>query len=319
MRSSKSKWITIGVCIALVLIWKLNVPGQQNKYNIIKWLPPKPTDTLTPVQTSSKACVKFEGRLGNLLFKYSSLFGIAKKNNVNATVPTTLPLLRMFHLSAQTGSCKCVNNFKEKKGCTFEREVMEIGGKHDICLTGYYQSWKYFNDSQTELRKELKFKQHIEINAREQLSLLKRGKCDDSACVLIGVHVRRGDFVHKEHLRKYGYTSPDKNYYIKAMKYFRDKFKSRLFIVASDDTAWCKKHINGDDVVFVRRNNTPEVDMAILGMCKNTVMSVGSFSWWAAWFAGGEAVYYGGYPKPGSELASLVNEQDYRLPGSIKM
>ena len=43
------------------------------------------------------------------------------------------------------------------------------------------------------------------------------------------------------------------------------------------------------------------VDLAILTLCKHTIITSGTFGWWAGWLSEGEVVYWKGFPKPGSK------------------
>ncbi len=63
-----------------------------------------------------------------------------------------------------------------------------------------------------------------------------------------------------------------KQYYQAGMNHFRRSpeiyGKTPIFIVASDDPKWCKKHLNATDVYFTETNGTmqsPQLDMAVLG------------------------------------------------------
>ena len=66
---------------------------------------------------------------------------------------------------------------------------------------------------------------------------------------LIGLHVRRGDFLSAISVNE-GRVVADKNYIRKSMDFFRGKYKDAFFIILSDDKQWCKNNINGSDVVF---------------------------------------------------------------------
>lgn len=65
--------------------------------------------------------------------------------------------------------------------------------------------------------------------------------------------------------------------------------------------------------VFFLNSTDREVDLAALVYCNHTIMSTGTFSWWAAYLADGDAVYYGDWPKPGSVLQKIVQKEDFFL------
>jgi len=49
-------------------------------------------------------------------------------------------------------------------------------------------------------------------------------------------------------------------------------------------------------------------------MCQHTVITVGTFGWWAGWLANGTTVYYKDWPRRGSPLAALARHADYFPP-----
>ncbi|XP_041362046.1 galactoside alpha-(1,2)-fucosyltransferase 2-like [Gigantopelta aegis] len=74
--------------------------------------------------------------------------------------------------------------------------------------------------------------------------------------------------------------------------------------------------------VHVRRvGNSPEVDMCILSSCNHSIMTVGTFGWWASFLAGGETVHYKHLARKGSILRKQYSSdyKDYFYPGWIGM
>jgi len=156
--------------------------------------------------------------------------------------------------------------------------------------------------------------------------------------VYIGVHIRRGDMVID---RKY--TVADVGYFRRAVHFMMTKFPGRqlVFVVCSDDFRWSKDnfpdavsrgmrmtdHGNYSDsnvtsnkynatrwlVVFSKNHNGKE-DLAILSSCNHTIMSVGTFGWWAAYLAGGLTIYYRKFPAERSWLYHLFSREDHFLP-----
>lgn len=107
-------------------------------------------------------------------------------------------------------------------------------------------------------------------------------------------------------------------YIQRAMDFYRSLFKHPLFIIVSDDIEWCKKNIKKTNNVFFPHGGQAE-DFAILVSCNHSVITSGSFSWWAGWLAGGRVVYYSGYPTPGTEIGRMYNRTDYYPPTWIPM
>ena len=266
--------------------------------------------------------INFKGRLGNLLFEFASLYGISRHQHLTPVVDETLQLRKIFNISAVSlTSLGNTQIYKEKRGCVFEKEAVEIEAKFNWTLDGYFQSWKYFSDYSNEIKAELTFRPHIQNEAVKQFSQILETKnvSQSSNTTYVAVHVRRGDMVSSSHLKNYGYTSADVNYFHKAIAYFQSNYSNVVFIVSSDDMAWCKSNLNKQNVAFIIHKNPPEIDMAILSNCNHSIISTGSYSWWAAWFVGGKTIYYKNYPKPGSKLANLFNSDDYIITHWIPM
>lgn len=155
-----------------------------------------------------------------------------------------------------------------------------------------------------KVRKSFKFKADFRDKAQKVLTSLDIGRN-----LTIGVHVRRSDMNSKRELSR-GYNVATKEYFVKAFKYFRDKFKHLLFLVVSDDLNWCRSSIKGDDVRFVATGSAGS-DMALLSQCNHSVISTGSFGWWGAYLTGGEVVYYRNFPANNSWLLKQYNKTDY--------
>lgn len=279
-------------------------------------------NNLSQLSTRNLININFKGRLGNLLFQFASLYGISKHQHLTPVVDETFQLRKIFNIS--TVSLRSLGNtkiYKEKRGCVFEKEAVNIEAKFNWTLDGYFQSWKYFSDYNNEIKAELTFRPHIQKEAVKQFSQILEAKnvSQSSNTTYVAVHVRRGDIVSSSDLKKFGYASADVNYFHKAMAYFQSNYSNVVFIVSSEDMAWCKSNLNKQNVAFIIHKNPPEIDMAILSNCNHSIISSGSYGWWTAWFVGGKTIYYKDSPKPGSKLAKLFNLDDYILPHWIPM
>lgn len=147
----------------------------------------------------------------------------------------------------------------------------------------------------------------------------------------VGVHVRRGDMI-TEVSKDFGYGTGDIDYIQRAMLHYVKprRFDHVTFVVASDDIVWCQANIKLTNqnvstqnyrIVFSDRGYLPIVDLGILSACNHSIITGGTFGWWSAFLAGGEAVYYTGYPRRGSELEKAFSEsrEDFWLPDWIGM
>jgi galactoside 2-L-fucosyltransferase 1/2 len=73
-----------------------------------------------------------------------------------------------------------------------------------------------------------------------------------------------------------------------------------------------------DDFILVD-SGYREVDLAVLSQCNHTIMTIGTFSWWAAFLAGGDVVYYSQWPSVGSILYQMFNQSDFFMNNWIAM
>ena len=102
------------------------------------------------------------------------------------------------------------------------------------------------------------------------------------------------------------------DYFHAAMNYFRQQYTNCVFLVATDDVKWCRKHLMAPDVVMIADNKAKvtsrkrvddvQRDVSILRLVEHNILSTGTFSWWIGWFTPGQVVYYKNYPAKGSSL-----------------
>ena len=54
-------------------------------------------------------------------------------------------------------------------------------------------------------------------------------------------------------------------------------------------------------------------------LCDHTIITAGTFGWWAAWLAGGTVVYLADYPRPRSymERKVMIRRENYYPPDWI--
>lgn len=64
-------------------------------------------------------------------------------------------------------------------------------------------------------------------------------------------------------------------------------------------------------------NKYREIDMAVLSLCNATVLSTGTYSWWASYLSIGPTVFYDEWPRKDSDLDLMVNKTDYFLSNWI--
>jgi galactoside 2-L-fucosyltransferase 1/2 len=54
-------------------------------------------------------------------------------------------------------------------------------------------------------------------------------------------------------------------------------------------------------------------------MCDHSIITSGTYSWWAGWLAGGMVVYYKNFLRPNTTIGNEYNDSDYYPPDWIGM
>jgi galactoside 2-L-fucosyltransferase 1/2 len=89
----------------------------------------------------------------------------------------------------------------------------------------------------------------------------------------------------------YNATIVEPDFFLRQMNLLRNKYKSIMFVVVSDDPEWCDRELHGDDVV-VMRNNPPALDLAFMAACNHSIIDYGTFGMWGAILSGGDTFVY---------------------------
>ena len=277
----------------------------------------------------------FKRGLGNCMFKMASILGIAHGSRKIPVLSNTSKLIRYFDINIDSiaSQPEVLNTTVKMFGggaAKYKPAVLEARTKpHNITLIGYFQSWKYFRNITDRIRHLFTFRREIRQPAQDIVhsfrTLHQPTGTDDlhKSVVLVGVHVRRGDIVTFKRLQERGFTTPSSTYYDKAMRFMEEVLtnKTLVYVIASNDYAWARSHLmtSRRRVEFLDETNNEALDMCVLSLCDHVIMSVGTFSWWSAWLAGGVTVYYDLWPLPDTWFHSHVSHADYFLPSWIPL
>lgn len=263
---------------------------------------------------SDYVCVVFVGGLGNNIFQFASAFGISRSLGRQMFISRTSRITKVFKINVTFMNndkyCKRLPLVKEHNDlfATYDDKMLTLNISGDVRVGLYLQSWKYFTNSQTDLKKQLLFHNHITQRAKILLKSILNYKTNDRITV-IGIHVRRGDMVNN----KLGFQVATLDYIKTAIAVYRNTFQNLAFVVTSNDISWCKKNLAADST-FVFFHNRPEVDMAVLSLCDHIIMTVGTYGWWAAWLSGGNVTYYKAPARKGTWWDNKLSIVDHFPP-----
>jgi len=259
--------------------------------------------------------VKFKGGLGNQLFQYSLIRNFEIKYNLkhikgdfsyfndinNDTV--RLPRIKKLKVNITIASKEDVSEI-----CKFKKSGNPLGLKYKSKIyfektfnkkyyfesdrsyrdlstllnynyyDGYWQSWKYVEEIEDNLRKEIQ--PNFELSSQTKKII---AKMENENSVFIGI--RRGDYLTtKKDINHYGSYSI--NYYLKAIEYIKKNVDNPIFYVFSNDITWVKENLDFKTDVIYRddKEQTSDVEeLFIMGTCKHAIIVNSSFYWWGAW------------------------------------
>lgn len=249
---------------------------------------------------------KIKGGLGNQMFQYAAGKALSCLNDCqlkmdvsfyNKLSPQANPLLdRIFELTNFPGITDATTNLlKEKlrrfgkffnvyqrpefheKAFFFDPSFFKL--KPSIVLDGYWQSEKYFQQFESVIRNDFRFRS-LEKNDYNT-TILNRIRQEKA----VSVHVRRGDYLTPGIHAVHGVCSIE--YYKKALTYMDSNYKGALFVFFSDDPDWVSKNLSVlcKNNLIVKGNVGADSwkDMFLMSECNHHIIANSSFSWWGAW------------------------------------
>ena len=228
------------------------------------------------IKIMSEVTTILAGGLGNFMFQVATAYAYGKKYNKSVAFNCQEARGPHKHVTEYNDNIfKNVNLYHTAKE---ERRQLQESGFHyselkdfpnsSVLLTGYFQSEKYFKYCEDEI-KTLFTSYDVEIKEDLKVILDTKHTCS--------IHVRRGDYLNSPN----HHPTQNMNYYMKAIKQMS---KDAVFLIFSDDIAWCKENFPDlpEKFIFIEGNKDYE-DLFLMSHCKDNIICNSTFSWWAAW------------------------------------
>ncbi|XP_012609876.3 galactoside 2-alpha-L-fucosyltransferase SEC1-like [Microcebus murinus] len=263
--------------------------------------------------------INSKGRLGNQMGQYATLYALAKANGRPAFIPRQMhsalaPIFRISLPVLHSATASRIPWQTYHLNDWMEEEYRHIPGKY-VRLMGYPCSWTFYHHLRPEILQEFTLHDHVREEAQAFLRALQAKWAWQ--VTFVGVHVRRGDYVRVMPKVWKGVLA-DRGYLRQAMDWFRARYHTPVFVVTSDDMAWCRESISGSlgDVMFAGNGlqGSPAKDFALLTQCNHSIITVGTFGIWAAYLAGGNTVYLANFTLPDSPFHMVFRPQAAFLP-----
>jgi hypothetical protein len=216
---------------------------------------------------------RLKGGLGNILFEIAAVESMSIDTGYDSVFSRSLE--GTIHGKIEDYENNILRNVNFNDNFNIFNVYVEAGfafhplPKGDnILYDGHFQSDMYFKHN----------KQHIlnlfgptdEFIGKER----KKNVRIDQMCA---IHVRRGDYLKFPDI----HPTVDISYYNQAIEIIEDAGCTE-FIVFSDDIDWCKNNFNDKKFTFIEGNKDWE-DIWLMSLCKHSIMSNSSFSWWGSW------------------------------------
>ena len=254
--------------------------------------------------------VKLMGGMGNQMFQYA--FGRYLSIKHGTEVKLDLSFLKerpkdekrvlrnydldIFRVNPSFANKKEMQRLSERTGNKWLDKVLDktIGAKKsyirepqynfcpellslpdNIYLEGYWQSKKYFEGIQDQIKEDFGFKEPLSPFSHELFNCIATS---NSVCV----NVRRSDFV----------TNPTHNicgidYYNRAEKIMLEKVPDAHFFVFSDEVEWCRANLQfSTATTYVGHEYAGKKFrdyFELMSRCRNFIIPNSSFAWWATY------------------------------------
>jgi len=262
--------------------------------------------------------VKLSGGLGNQMFQYATAKALALKKNTQVKLDLTtlnhrLPMrdyvfrtydLDLFNIKVKLSFLSRFSKFgknvafilakiktllkekffpksifKEKEYYFFDPEI--FNQKNNVYLDGFWQSYRYFEDYQEEIRGEFSSFPEFSEQAKELSELIIN---NESVCI----GIRRGDYVSNPNNVKFFGILP-LTYFQQGIDLIKQKITNPYFFIFTDDIDWCRENFDlSENVFFVTADYNGEryIDkFHLMTLCKHFIIANSTYSWWPAWLS----------------------------------
>ena len=239
------------------------------------------------------------GRLGNQMFQYASLKGIARNRKYEYCFPPLggaaewenvdqyyqeIREGKAGHILLQPFTIESISQLNlqyidksrpivQEKTFAFDEEIFN-NCPDWVDIRGFFQTEKYFKHIRDEIKKDFTFRDEIINPCKEMVSGI-----DDP----ISLHIRRTDYITNSN-----HSTLELDYYESALSNFDN---DATILVFSDEPDWCnQQELFSDDRFMIAEGNSGYVDMCLMSLCSGHIIANSSFSWWGAWLSDSKQV-----------------------------
>ena len=288
--------------------------------------------------------IQLAGGLGNQMFQYALYLQLkdlgreVKIDDVSGFEQDAqrMPALAPFGITYERPSGEELRKMLDSSMLPWHRVRRKLFGRHkksyfeqgklfipevlnwdDIYLEGYWQTEKYFQPVEKQVRdaydtdrlsaylekaglwssgesgdagKAGKEKKGRSENGGERKSAGQYLQKINNGCS-VSLHVRRGDYLTPENQNLYCGICTDA-YYIEGIRQMRERYPGCRFFLFTNDREWARRQFGQDrdkedaDITWVDLQGAGDNDymeFLLMSRCKHHILANSSFSWWASY------------------------------------
>ncbi len=257
--------------------------------------------------------VQLTGGLGNQLFQYAAAKALSLEHSTELLfevgsfyreklskleTPRDFELYNFKKITELTGNQKDLIH-QQKFSFLIEKKIQKILPRHkrsiykepfyhfdsnfyksrkDVFLKGGWQSEKYFQKYNHEIRSSLQLKDDVIANVKNEGIELQKGET-------VSVHIRRGDYLKNPTVLDW-HGILDVRYYQKAFEVLSKRVASFNVVYFSDDPTWVEQAlmpIMPGKIISNTISKSHIEDFYLMSQCKHNIIANSTFSWWTAW------------------------------------
>ena len=244
--------------------------------------------------------IRREGGLGNQLFQCALGLHLSRKHNTKLKFDMTWLNQNKFTYEAVYGLNDFGVNFElinsDELKFNTEKNLVYFRGRHltivgerlssfnpeildtpdNIFLHGYWQSYKYFEDSADFVREKLIFKGQL-----DKISTFWKEQIEATECA-VSLHIRRSSYMRPAFRKHAGILSLE--YYKDCVDIIKEHCPNLTIFVFTNDLDWARQNLRlGVATKFVEGCERDVDELYLMSLCKHNIIANSTFSWWGAW------------------------------------